>query len=153
MKTPKHRQVFDVSGLHVMLCIVCRSAIASIGDRKPGVHHGQQPQNFRHASRPDVWTGSHHEADDSFLTSVRNRCYICHPILQACPRETRDYAVYFRTFFEIESSGDGRYSMRITIELRQLSPSIQAQVVELHGRFKILPKTGKFLPLTTLDEG
>lgn len=142
MKVSWCDSAIDLASTRVMLCDVCRRAIARIRTLPPGSHHGSQPQFFSPPPRHDVWTGSHHSENDSFLESVRGRCYICYPILQACPRKKREYAVYFRTFYEIELCGSDHYALRITIELPQLSPLIEAQVIELHGTFQILPRTG-----------
>ena len=142
MKVTRRYENRDLADVRVMLCDVCQRALANIRQRQPGTHSGQQPQYFSHAPRANVWTGSHHTGNDSFLNSVRGRCYICYPVLQACPAKTRQYAVYFRTFFEIELSGPARYSMRIRVEVPELSALFEPEVIELHGSFKLLPKSG-----------
>jgi hypothetical protein len=133
---------FDLADVPVMLCDVCKKALSSIRDRQAGTHIGERPQFFRHAPREDAWTGSHHVADYSFLDSYKRRCYVCYQVYQGCPRKLRTYVHLFRTFFEIESFGEERYSLRVTTELQRLGPTAEAQVIELHGRFKILPHTG-----------
>ena len=145
MKTPWWENTIDLTRKSVMLCKVCEDAIYCIRTNPPGTHQGSLPHLFCHARRKDVWTGSHHTYDDSLVFSVQNRCYICNPVLKGCPLETRKYASRFRTFFEIQNLGDGRYAMSIRIELEKPSPSQEAQVIELDGKFKILPKSGMLI--------
>lgn len=143
MKALQEGNFIDMNRTDVMLCKVCTRAIGSIRTRQSGTHQGSQPRLFCHARREDVWTGSHHTRVGSLLSSVHRRCYICHPVLKGCPLETQKHARNFRTFFEIQDLRKGRYSMSIRIELwERSSPQQEAQVIELDGKFKILPKQG-----------
>lgn len=130
----------------VMLCENCKKAISSIQNFPLGICNGPEPSLFGYAEGEDTWRGAHHTEHGTFLSAVHARCYICYTLHQACPTETRQYANFFLTFYEIWPQGDDQYELQFAIELHQDSPlvEIKSQVIEPYGTFKILPKAGMY---------
>lgn len=129
-----------------MLCDACSKAVASPRDSSPGAWCGPKPELFHYPTGDDAWRGPHHTGDRDFSSAVESGCYICYQLFQACPKETREHADSFRTFYELSRSGKDSYSLQFALELRKGSPTMAAatQVIECHGTFKILPKTSTF---------
>lgn len=137
-----------------MLCDPCQHLLTRVPQSSPGSWKGNRPRMFRDPEFADVWAGAHHVQTGNFASAADNACYICSTILRDCNAQLRQWAPFFRTFYQLrfdenkETSKD-HYELDFTVEvLPRQEPLVQGQVFSCAGTFKILPQNGT-LPFFT----
>lgn len=132
------------------LCNFCVSMFTTIQSAPVGSWQGSKPRSFGYPDSSYLWGGSHHVLPGSFLTSVKNECYICSTIFRDCNDSQRELARSFQIFYRLyklqeEEIHDEmmRYGLRFGIEVEQNDQDVLGEFFyDCQGDFKLLPSKG-----------